>query len=127
MGATLALVSATATAGDGVNGIWRTEANDAGGYLEVTIGACESDAAKTCGVISKAHNGQGEDPAYENLGKKMVWDMEPDGGSAYAGGKIWDPEKDKIYKSKIQVVGDGLEVEGCVAFICQGQDWKRVK
>jgi hypothetical protein len=29
------------------DGIWKTEANDAGGFLQVTIGPCASDAKLT--------------------------------------------------------------------------------
>ena len=39
---TLLTTSSMAFADD-ANGVWRTEANDAGGYLEVTVGPCESD------------------------------------------------------------------------------------
>jgi uncharacterized protein (DUF2147 family) len=127
LGVAIAAASATTLAGTGVNGVWRTQAGDDGGYLEITMGPCESDAGRTCGIISRAHGKEGPNPDYENLGKKMVWDMKPDGGSRYTGGKIWHPEKDKIYKSKMQVKGDNLDVEGCVAFICSGQDWVRVK
>jgi len=52
--------------------------------------------------------------------------MERDDGVSFSGGTIWDPEKDKIYKSKIEFSGDDLDVEGCIGFICIGQDWKRL-
>ena len=112
---------------DGANGVWKTEANDAGGYLEVTVGPCESNAKLTCGVISKAFSKDGPDSAYENLGKLIIHDMKPHGENSYTGGKIWDPEKDKTYKSKMSVKGDDLDVDGCISFVCIGEDWKRVK
>ena len=50
----LALVAVPAAAwAAGADGVWKTQANDAGGYLEITIGPC-ADAAKTCGVVTKA-------------------------------------------------------------------------
>jgi len=109
------------------DGTWKTEANDAGGYLEVTVGPCESNAKLTCGIISGAFSKDGPDAGYKNLGKLIIHDMEPKGEDAYANGTIWDPEKDKIYKSKMSVKGDDLDVEGCISFVCIGEDWKRVK
>jgi len=125
-GVTLTLACSLANAA-GVNGAWTTEPGDDGGHLEVTIAACASDASKTCGTISKAYGKHGVDSAYKDLGKLMVMDMHKDDDSHYSGGTIWDPEKDKTYKSKMHLKGDVLDVEGCVSIFCQGQDWKRVK
>ena len=111
----------------GADSVWKTEANDDGGYLEVTVGPCASDASKTCGKISKAFNKQGEDSTYANLGKLIVKDMESDDGTNYSGGTIWDPEHDKTYKSKMELKGNELDVEGCVSIICSGEHWARVK
>ena len=127
LAATLALLWTASLAADGVDGVWRTETSDSGGYLEVTIGPCESDASKKCGIISRAFSKEGEDPDYENLGKPIVKDMKPHGEDSYAGGTVWDPEKDKTYKSKMHLKGDELDVEGCISFICIGEDWSRVK
>ena len=63
-----------------VEGVWQTQPGDDGGYLQVTISACDSDSSKTCGKISKAFTDQGEDTSYEYLDKLMVWDMESDDG-----------------------------------------------
>ena len=119
--------AAPAAIAGGVDGTWRTEAGEDGGYLEVTMAPCETDPGKTCGTISKAFNKQGPDPDYENLGKLMVKDMTSKDGTRYSGGTIWDPEKNKTYKSKMELKDGELDVEGCISFICSGQDWKRVK
>ena len=126
LGITIAAASSMAIAG-GADGIWKTELSDDGGYLEVTVGPCESDATKTCGKISSAFTNKGANPNYKNLDKLMVKDMKSDDGANYSGGTIWDPEKDKVYKSKMHLKGDILDVEGCVSIICSGQDWKRVR
>ena len=123
----MGLLSVTLQAASGVEGVWKTESNDEGGYLEVTVGPCEADASKVCGMISKAHNGEGLNPDYEHLGKLMVKNMEADGDDEFSGGTIWDPSADKTYKSKMQADGDQLEVDGCIAFICSGQNWTRVE
>ncbi len=108
------------------NGVWSTEKDDQGAYLEVTIAPCESDAALTCGVISKAIIASGEDPSYSNLGKLIIKDMKDHGDGTYSKGTIWDPVHDKVYKSKMTVHGDELDVDGCISVICQGQHWQSV-
>lgn len=112
---------------DGADGVWATEKNDKGGYLEVTIAPCGSDGAKTCGTISGAFTAKGADPAYPHLGASIISGMTHDGDGSYSGGSVWDPEDNKTYDSKMQVKGDVLDVEGCVSIFCRGQDWKRVK
>ena len=126
LGVTIAAACTMAIAG-GADGVWKTEVNDDGAYLEVTIGPCESDSSKTCGKISNAFTKQGADPKYEHLGKLMVKDMKSDDGTSYSGGTIWDPEDNKTYKSKMHLKGEELDVEGCVTIICSGQHWKRAK
>lgn len=110
-----------------VAGVWRTESNDDGAYLEITVAACTSDPAKVCGTISRAMTTSGEDADYENLGKPIIMDMRDDGDGKYSHGKIWDPEHDKTYKSDMTLKGDELDVEGCVSIICEGQHWQRVQ
>ena len=119
-------ISTPLAAATAVEGVWKTEPNEEGGYLEVTMGPCPANTGKTCGVITAAHNGQEINPDYEHLGKLMVKDMESDDGNSFSGGTIWDPEKDKTYKSNMQLKGGVLDVEGCIAFFCDGQDWTRV-
>ena len=122
-----AAMASTVTLAGGVEGVWKTEANDDGAYLEVTMGPCEADKSLICGVISTAQTSDGPDPDYENTGKLIVKNMQAHGDNRYKGGTVWDPEKDKVYKSKMEVKGDDLDVEGCISFICFGQDWQRVK
>tara|TARA_B110000495_G_C22946602_1_gene554170 strand:+ start:425 stop:907 length:483 start_codon:yes stop_codon:yes gene_type:complete len=43
----------------------------------------------------------------------------------FKGGKIYDPRRGKTYKSNLYLNDNGiLRVEGCVAFICDGEDWR---
>jgi len=78
-------------------------------------------------AISSTAVAGGLDPKYVNLGKAIVTHMSSHDGKKYSGGTVWDPEKNKTYKSKLYLKGDVLDVEGCISFICIGQDWKRVK
>lgn len=115
MGATSALAD--------VNGLWRTQANDEGEYLVVEVGPC---ADKTCGVIVAARDKAGaEDANYANLGRNIITGMVADGPNKWDDGEIWAPDEDKTYSSNMELKGDILAVEGCVLFICRGQDWTR--
>ena len=122
------LALAPSVAAADATGVWRTEADSHGSYLEVTFGPCTSDAGRTCGVISKAYKGGAEDTGYAHLGKTIVANMAPDGQAHWSGGTIWDPESDKTYRSKMSLKGeDELDVDGCVAILCDGQAWQRVR
>ncbi len=120
-------IGTAALASDPVEGIWKTAEGEEGGYLFVQIKQCGS---AICGTINTAFDKDGaRDNAHEHLGKKMIWDMAPKGDGYYAGGKIWAPDSDKTYSSKMQLNGNTLTVKGCVAggLFCRGQDWSRVK
>lgn len=122
--ATAFAFSATGAFAQDVLGVWKTEANDEGGYLEVEIAPC-GDAL--CGTILGAKNISGEiSDDYEHLGKPMVTGMVPDGTNEWTDGEIWDPSEDKRYDSNMELKGDVLVVEGCILFFCKGQDWTRV-
>jgi uncharacterized protein (DUF2147 family) len=122
----VAAMPALACAG-GADGLWQTQKGKNGGYLEVSIAPCASDAALTCGTISRAFTAKGEDPSYPNLGKSIIEGMKDDGDGAYSGGTIWDPADNRTYRSKMTLKGGALDVEGCVSVFCRGQDWKRVE
>ncbi|MEQ9695471.1 DUF2147 domain-containing protein [Shimia sp. SDUM112013] len=121
------IAGATVAAADPAAGVWKTAPGDTGGYLHVTIAPCGS---AICGTIKEAYDKNGNvSPNYEHKGKKMLWDMKAEGNGAYGGGKIWAPDSDKTYKSKMSLSGSKLNVKGCVAggMICRGQDWTRIQ
>jgi uncharacterized protein (DUF2147 family) len=121
-------VLSTAALADPVDGLWKTEPGDEGNYLHVSIQPCGS---AICGTIDSAFDAAGNQSLnYENLGKQMIWDMQAQGDGAYSGGKIWAPDRDKTYGSKMQLDSQNkLTVKGCAAggLICRGQTWTRVQ
>lgn len=126
LGAVFGLGLAGVALADPVTGTWKTAEGDEGGYLHVSMAPC---GGAVCGTIAAAFDGTGAPSAdYEHLGKKMIWDMKAGDGGAYGGGKVWAPDSDKTYRSKMQLSGNTLEVKGCVAggVICRGQKWQRV-
>ena len=108
-----------ALAADPVVGEWKSEPGETGGYIHVEIAEC---GAALCGTITQV---VGNDNT-SIVGKPIIWDMQAKGKGKYSGGKIWAPDQDKTYRSKMTLSGTSLKVEGCVAIICRGQTWTRV-
>jgi len=111
---------------DPAAGVWKTADGEEGGYLHVSIAPCGS---QICGTILKAFDAQGAAaPEYQHVGKRLLWDMQADGDGTYSNGRIWAPDADATYRSKMILSGNTLTVSGCVAggLICRGQDWTRV-
>ncbi len=113
-----------AQAGDAIEGIWKTAPQDDGAFGYVQIAPC---GPAFCGTLVKGVNAQGEvATSGGNIGKQIVWDMVAQGDGRYDGGKIWSPDRDKTYSSKMQLSGDSLAVSGCVIGICRdGGTWQR--
>ncbi len=120
----LVLVATTASA-DPVEGIWKTKPDDNGHYGYVQIEPC---GPAFCGRLVKAFDQTGAEIASPNIGKQIVWDMVAEGEGAYGDGKVWSPDRDKTYSSKMQLDGNSLSVSGCVLMICRdGGTWTRVQ
>ncbi len=126
LAAALCMLSGAAFAD--ISGLFRTEPNDDGNYITVMFDACDDGSGLYCGVIAAAYNAEDEaNEDYENIGRKIVWKMESKGSGVFEGGMIWAPDTDKTYNSQMKLSGDTLTVEGCILFICRGQDWTRVE
>ncbi len=108
---------------DPVLGTYQTQPGDEGNFAHVEIYQCE---ASICGVIRKAFDGAGKQIESDTVGKRMIWGMKAQGGGKYGKGKIWAPDRDKTYNSRMELAGSTLKVSGCVLGICRGQTWKRV-
>ena len=121
-----ALVATPVMAADPVEGIWKTKPGDDGNFGHVRIYDCDG---MICGVLDAAFDGSGNEVTSDNVGKRMIWDMEAKGEGEYGGGKIWAPDRDKTYRSKMKLSGGNLSVSGCVAggLICRDQIWTRVE
>lgn len=61
------------------------------------------------------------------IGSQLLWGFKAK-GTKWSGGKIYDAESGKTYKSKMKRLENGaLEVKGCVGPICQAQIWTPVR
>ena len=116
--------------GEPLAGIYKTiPSKTTGGWAYVKFGACKENKGLTCGTLIKAFSKNGEAiKNYEHKGKYVVWDMKKDGNKNFSGGKIKDYSDGKVYNSKMEILSKNkIGVSGCVLFICQSQEWNKVK
>ena len=119
------LLGASGAFADPLEGVWQTAKDDNGNFGHIEIMPC-GDAF--CGTLVRSFNPDGSALASENIGKRIIWDMQARGGGKYAGGKIWSPDRDKTYASRMQLSGDVVTVQGCVLVVCRdGGIWQRVR
>lgn len=127
---TIFLAASPAFAADGkdVFGIWKVQS----GTALVEIKDC-GDGTPCGNLISidapnpeAVLDDKNPDPELAKkplLGSRMLWGFE-EKKTKWSGGRIYDAESGKDYKSKIQLQEDGtLEVKGCVGPFCQSQVW----
>jgi len=112
-----------AIAQDAAVGTWQTEVDD-GAYAHIEMSPC---GPAICGIIARTFNADGEYQS-ENIGKTLVIDMVPAGDGAYEG-SVWRPSNDRVYFGKMQVAGDQLRLQGCIAggLLCSSQNWVRLQ
>ena len=121
--AVAALIASPAFA-DPVFGTWQTTADDNGNYGHIEVKSCGS---AICGTLVKGFDSSGADAPSDNIGKQIIWDMQALGDGAYGKGKVWAPDRDRTYNSKMQLSGNSLAISGCILGICRdGGTWMRV-
>ena len=110
----------------GVSGVWKSQANEEG-YIYVQIGTCE-ESESYCGTIIKAFDLKGKSGPYKFLGKKMLWDMKDNGDGQYLGGKIFAPDRERVFDGELRLDEKGLVNRGCSlgGLVCKEQQWSRV-
>ena len=111
-------------------GVYKTNpSKTTGGWAYVKFEACKENKGLICGTLIKAFSKNGKAiENYEHKGKYIVWDMKKNGNKNFSGGKIKDYSDGKVYNSKMEIISkDTIGVSGCVLFICQAQEWNKVK
>ena len=123
LGIAVALGLATsAFAADPLEGTWRTAKDDNGNSGLIVVKPCGSEL---CGTLVKSFDSAGKELQSDNNGRKIISATVPTGGGNYKG-KVYSPDRDKTYNSKLVLSGNKLKVSGCVLGICRdGGSWTR--
>ena len=128
----LIIFSVNLSSEEGIFGYWLTSGSI------VKIETCNNSI---CGEIATVFTEEGVDPESildENnkdkskrerpiVGINILTDfsIEKSDQKIFKGGKIYDPRSGNTYKSNLYLNEDGtLKVEGCLAFICDGEEWQ---
>ena len=128
----LIIFSVNLSSEEGIFGYWLTSGSI------VKIETCNNSI---CGEIATVFTEEGVDPKSildENNKDKLKRDrpivginilsdfsIEKSNQKIFKGGKIYDPRSGNTYKSNLYLNEDGtLKVEGCLAFICDGEEWQ---
>ncbi len=109
---------------DPVHGHWRTAPDDNGNTGIVAIADC---GERICGTLIEAHDGSGQTMTSPNVGRQIIWDMEPQGNGRYRNGRVWAPDRDQTYNARLELEGDRLTVSGCVLVFCRDAVWSRAR
>ncbi|KAA9005697.1 DUF2147 domain-containing protein [Histidinibacterium aquaticum] len=116
-------VLAGAASADPLEGLWATAPDDNNNRGIVRVESC---GAALCGTLIEARDPSGARMESPNVGRQIIFDTTASGGGEYRG-KVWSPDRDKTYNSRLQLTGDQLSVSGCVLGICRdGGTWVRV-
>ncbi len=115
-------LGAGAAAADPLAGQWLTAPDDNGNFGLVQVAPC---GPAFCGTLARAYNSAGQQIQSPNVGRQLIWDTVAKGGGVYRG-KVYAPDRNKTYSSKLVLEGDRLSVSGCVLGICrEGGVWRR--
>ncbi|MEY3004181.1 MAG: hypothetical protein RLZZ491_1357 [Pseudomonadota bacterium] len=111
---------------DPIEGLWRTAPDDHGDVGYIRVASC---GPAYCGTLERAEDTQGAAIAPPTLGRQIVWNLTPGKNGDYEG-RIYAPDRDKEYMSRLELSGDLISVNGCVlgGLICRnGGQWTRVE
>ncbi|PYE85666.1 DUF2147 domain-containing protein [Pseudoroseicyclus aestuarii] len=107
---------------DPLEGLWRSAPDDNGNTGLIEVAPC-GDAL--CGTLTRAFGPDGAEIASDRVGRQIISETRPRGDGTYRG-KVWAPDRDQTYNSRLTLEGDVLQVEGCVLGICRnGGTWQR--
>jgi uncharacterized protein (DUF2147 family) len=124
MAAALVIMGAGGAMAEPLLGTWRTAPDDNGNTGLIEVAPC---GPQLCGTLVKSFDGSGKEMGGPNIGRQIISETVASGAGSYKG-KVWAPDRDKTYNSRLELSGDTLKVSGCVMGICrEGGSWTRVK
>ena len=130
----LSFLNSNIFADDNIFGYWLTS----GSIVEI-----ENCNNQVCGKIVTVFVEEGVDPESildennkdKSLRKRTIigidllseFEIKNKDQKTFKGGRIYDPRSGNSYKSNLYLNDNGiLKVEGCLAFICDGEEWQRL-
>jgi len=123
----VALIAMAGTAmADDLMGDWRTAPDDNGNTGIIRVVQC---GQSLCGTLVQAFDNSGTVMQSDNVGRQIIWATNPTQNAGEYVGQLWSPDRDREYRSRLQLSGDTLVVSGCVmgGAICrEGGRWQRV-
>jgi len=128
----LSFLNSNIFADDNIFGYWLTS----GSIVEI-----ENCNNQVCGKIVTVFVEEGVDPESildennkdKSLRKRTIigidllseFEIKNKDQKTFKGGRIYDPRSGNSYKSNLYLNDNGiLKVEGCLAFICDGEEWQ---
>jgi uncharacterized protein (DUF2147 family) len=122
--AALIALAAGAASADPLEGFWRTAQDDNGNSGLIEVKPC---GEALCGTLIRAFGPDGNQIESPNIGRAIIWDTTHRGDGEYRG-RVYSPDRDAEYNSKLILTGDSLSVSGCRLGICrEGGVWQRVR
>jgi uncharacterized protein (DUF2147 family) len=114
--AALALLLPASLAADPLEGVWLTTPGTDGHRGLIQVAPCGS---KLCGTVIGAVLADGSKASEGGaIGRQIIWDTVHKGNGVYSG-KVYAPDRDKTYTSKLILTGNGLSVSGCFMGVCR--------
>ena len=122
--AAVAIGLASAAAADPLHGVWQTSKDDNGNFGFIQVAPC---GTQICGTLVKSFDTNGAEISSANNGRQIISETVANGDGS-SSGKIYSPDRDKTYTSKLVLSGNQLAVSGCVLGICRnGGTWVKVQ
>ncbi|MEL6570980.1 MAG: DUF2147 domain-containing protein [Pseudomonadota bacterium] len=119
-----AIAVAGAASADPLHGVWQTSKDDNGNFGFIQVAPCGS---QICGTLIKSFDTNGTEIQSANTGRQIISATVANGDGTYSG-KVYSPDRDKTYSSKLVLSGNQLAVSGCVLGICRnGGTWVKVQ
>lgn len=118
------LVSGAAVAqADVPLGLWKSAPDRSGLVVHVRTKPC-GDAL--CGRVERTKDRRGYDTPSSFVGRKIVWDMVPQGDGSYSG-RLWEPARNRMLDTRMQVQGNRMKLHACDGDSCRDEVWTRLR
>lgn len=108
---------------DPVHGLWWTEPDGRGVTSVIRFADCDD---RICGWLVSSYDSQGRPVDSPDVGRAVVWGMEPHGSGRYRDGRRWLPERQQDFPARMDLAGDELRVTHCsMVIFCHERVWTR--